>query len=115
MYEYRYHILLIVLFIIFVTYRCYKSYRCKRQQHQVKSLGIIMYGYDECPHTKRMKDVFVSNGIFEHVRYVNVKDPIGKNEFEQLKSTGVPTMYSKTTNKKVIGHVDIKTLIKDLS
>jgi hypothetical protein len=62
-----------------------------------------------------MKDTLNAHDVYETVRYVNVKECIGGNEFDALKSKGVPTLYSKNTGKTFIGHTDIETLTQHLS
>jgi len=115
MYEYRNHIIIGALCIFFAIYRYIKVFEKNRYKRSVKSLGIIMYGSNDCKFTMNMKSELEKHDVYQYVEYVDVKTKDGKEEFDEKESYGTPSLHSSLTHKKCIGHVDIEQLIKVLS
>lgn len=104
-------IIMLGLFLLLV----YKKIMSWKKKVEFKNLDIIMYGYDNCPFTVKMKNELKNNKVFHHIRYIDIlTDQDGKNEFEEKNFEGVPVLYSNITKKSSIGYFPYSEIFKKI-
>ena len=107
-----YYEFLICICVLYIVNILCERVKRKKQTNKMKSLGIIIYGGENCEHTKKLREELKN---IDNIQYIDVDSYLGKRQFEKLESYGTPTLYSNVTKKKYIGNNKIEHLVGSLS
>lgn len=73
---------------------------------------IIVYGTMKCGYTVKLLEELSSNNV--NYTFVDTSTPKGNEEYSKYKVRGVPLTVCTNNNKKAVGYMPVKTLMKKL-
>ena len=76
-------------------------------------MNIVVYGYDSCPFTVKLKEEMDSNNVKYEYRPIDTNEKY-EQEYNKLNQSGVPITLNKNNNKLFIGYGKIEEIFKKI-
>lgn len=78
-----------------------------------KTDGIVLYGYDACPYTLKMKNELENNNVQFVYKQID-KDSKANEEYQKYNVNGVPLTVNTNTRSHIVGFRSIDDIKKNI-